>query len=58
VLVTWCLIALIFAVAASLLLAGFLAALDHYCHRRHKPEHSSCGAAPHEERLDDDPVPQ
>jgi len=56
-LVTWCLIALIFGVAGSLLLAGFLMALDHYCHRHHKPEHASCGPPP-EERIDHDPVPQ
>lgn len=38
----WCFIALVFGVAGSVLLAGFLAALDHWCHRRHKPEHGGC----------------
>lgn len=47
----WCFIALVFGVAGSLLLAGFLAALDHWCHRRHKPEHGGCRVPPVEDAV-------
>lgn len=36
----WCLVALIFGVAGSLVFAGLMLALDWYCHRHHPPAHA------------------
>jgi hypothetical protein len=56
--VTWCYIALISVVSASLIFAGSMWVLDWWCHRRHKPEHASCGQPPEERIVNDgDTVP-